>query len=157
VDGVALRAAPSAAAYSAGALDTKTRRRIVWQVGSAIAVLLLAVIWLLVPKGSLQRATVPHGATANGAPLTTWPIHALVLTRAHGDSTTMPVSATMALAWPAGESAAPLAYWRSATVWPLRLCVPSAMLADLVEIQLFGGGAAPARTYTVSALKPRLT
>jgi hypothetical protein len=149
VDGAALRAAPTAAAYTAGALDTKARKRMIWQAGGAIAVLLLAVIWLLVPKGSPQSAALPPVARANGAPLTTWAIQRLVLTRAHGDHTTLPISATAALAWPGGESAAPLAYWQSATVWPLQLCIPSAMLADLVEIQLLGSGATPARTYTV--------
>src|SRR4051812_46321162 len=73
VDGAALRAAPTAAAYSAGALDTKTRKRMVTQAGGAIAVLLLAMIWLLVPKGSSQRAALPPVARANGTPLTTWP------------------------------------------------------------------------------------
>jgi hypothetical protein len=149
VDGAALRAAPSAAAYTAGALDSKSRRRMVTQAGGAIAVLLLAVIWLLFPKGSSERAALPHVARANGAPLTAWPIHALVLIPAHGDPSTVPVSATTALAWPGGESAAPQAYWRSATVWPLRLCVPSAMLADLIEIELLGSGATPVRTYTM--------
>jgi hypothetical protein len=149
VDGAALRAAPTAAAYSAGALDTKARKRMVTQAGGALAVLLLAVIWLLFPKGSPHGATLLHVARANGAPLSVWPIHALVLTPAHGDPTTVPVSATTALAWPGGQSAAPLVYWQSTTVWPLRLCVPSTMLADLVEIQLLGSGATPVRTYTV--------
>ena len=149
VDGAALRAAPTAAAYTAGALDAMSRRRIVWQAGGAIVVILLALIWLLVPKGSPLSAALPPVARANGVPLTAWPMHALVLTRADGDPSTVPVSATTALAWPVGESAAPLAYWRSATVWPLWICVPSTMLADLVEIHLLGSGATPARTYTV--------
>src|SRR4029079_769309 len=138
VDGAALRAAPTAAAYCSGALDTKARKRMIWQAGGAVVVILLALIWLLVPKGSLESAALPPVAQANGVPLTAWPIHALVLTRAHGDPSTVPVSATTALAWPGGDSAAPLAYWRSATVWPLRLCVPSTLLADLVEIELRG-------------------
>src|SRR5215212_1762414 len=46
VDSAALRAAPTAAAYSAGALDTKARKRMVTQAGGAFAVLLLVVIWL---------------------------------------------------------------------------------------------------------------
>lgn len=151
VDGAALRAAPTAAAYTAGALDMKSRRRMVWQVGSAIAVLLLVLIWLLLPKGSPQSEILPPVARANGAPLTAWSIQRLVLTRAHGDPTTVPVSATTALAWPGGDAVTTQAYWRSATVWPLRLCVPSTMLADLVEIQLLGSGTTPTRTYTVSA------
>jgi hypothetical protein len=149
VDGAALRAAPTAATYSAGALDTKTRRRMIWQIGGAIAVILLAATWLLLPKGTSERARLPHMATANGSPLAAWPIKALVLTRAHGDPTTVPVSATTELVWPGAEADAPLAYWRSTTMWPLRLCVPSVILADLVEIQLLGSGATPARTYTL--------
>src|SRR5215210_4523572 len=131
VDGAALRAAPSAAAYSAGALDTKTRRRMVWQVGGAIAVLLLAVIWLLVPKGSPQSAALPPVARANGAPLTAWPMHALVLTVTHGDSITLPISATATIAWPRGESTRPLAYWRSTNIWPLRVCLTSEVPGDV--------------------------
>jgi len=150
VDGAALRAAPSAAAYSAGALDTKTRKRMVWQVGGAIAVLLLAIIWLLIPKGGTHSVVaLMQGASVNGAPLTAWPIQKLVLTRAHGDSTTVPISATTTVAWPDGESAAPQAYWRSTTVWPLRICVPGTMLADVTGVQLLGSGATPARTYTL--------
>jgi hypothetical protein len=95
VDGAALRAAPSAAAYSAGALDTKTRKWMVWQVGGAIALLLLAIIWLLIPKGGTHSVVaLMQGASVNGAPLTVWPIQKLVLTRAHGDTTTVPISAT---------------------------------------------------------------
>jgi len=149
VDGAALRAAPTAAAYTAGALDTKTRKRMVWQAGGAIAVLLVALIWLLVPKGSPQNAAMPQMAHANGAPLTVWPIQTLVLTASHGDTVTLPITATTSLTWPTETDTRPHAYWRSATVWPLRLCVPSTMLADLVEIQLLGSGAIPARTYTV--------
>jgi hypothetical protein len=149
VDGAALRAAPTAAAYSAGALDTKTRKRMVTQAGGAIVVILLAVIWLLVPKGSPQSTALPPVARANGVSLTAWPMHALVLIRAHGDPTTLPISATTSLLWPGDDAGTTQVYWRSAMVWPLRLCVPSAMLADLVEIQLLGSGATPARMYTV--------
>jgi hypothetical protein len=154
VDGAALRAAPSAAAYTVGTLDTKTRRRMVWQIGGAIAVLLLAVIWLLVPKGSPLNATLPQVARANGTPLTAWPMRALVLTPAHGDRTTLPISATAAMTWPASEPTTPRAYWRNTRVWPLRLCVPSAMLADLVEVQLLGSGATPARIYSMLSATP---
>jgi hypothetical protein len=151
VDGAALRAAPTAAAYAAGALDATSRRRIMWQACGAVAVILLALIWLLVPKGSPQSAALLHGASANGVPLTAWPVQTLVLTRARGEPLTLPISATTALTWPTALDTRPHAYWRSTTVWPLRLCVPSALLADLVEIQLLGSGATPARTYTVSA------
>lgn len=154
VDGAALRAAPSAAAYSAGALDVKTRKRMVWQIGGAVAVLLFAIIWLLIPKGSPLSAALPPVARANGVSLTAWPMHELVLTATHGDSVTLPISATMALTWPMTTNTRPQAYWRSTNIWPLRLCVPSALLADLVEIQLRGSGATPARTYTLVAASP---
>jgi hypothetical protein len=151
VDGAALRAAPTAAAYSAHSLDAKTRKRMVWQVGGALAVILLSLIWLLVPKGSPRLAvTLPHVATANGAALTAWPIQALVLTLTRGDTSTMPVSATTALTWP-GDAATTQAYWRSTTVWPLRLCVPRELLADIASVQLLGSGTTPARTYTLLA------
>jgi len=151
VDGAALRAAPTAAAYTAGALDATSRRRIMWQACGAVAVILLALIWLLVPKGSPLSAALPPVARANGVSLTAWPIYALVLTATHGDNRTLPISATTVLTWPSTTDTRPHAYWRSTMVWPLRLCVPSALLADVSGIQLLGSGATPARTYTVSA------
>ena len=124
---------------------------IIVQACGAVAVILLALIWLLVPKGSPLSAALPPVARANGVSLTAWPIHALVLTATHGDNRTLPISATTALTWPSTTDTRPHAYWRSTTVWPLRLCVPSALLADVSGIQLLGSGATPARTYTVSA------
>jgi hypothetical protein len=122
----------------------------IWQAGAAVAVLLLSIIWLFVPRGSSpSRVVPPRVATANGVALTAWPIRAIVLTPAHGDSVTVPLSATAAIAWPAARAAASQAYWRSGSVWPLRLCVPSAMLANLTDVQLLGSGAAPDRAYTL--------
>src|SRR5581483_10159216 len=100
VDVAALRSAPTAAAYAAGP-DTRTRQRMRWQAGAAVAALLLALIWLFIPKGTARQvvSSVP-GASANGTPLTTWPIRSVVLTPSHGDQLTLAISATTSLAWP---------------------------------------------------------
>jgi hypothetical protein len=150
VDVAALRAAPSAAAYAAGSTDARTRRRVIWQAGAAVAMLLLALIWLVVPKAQSRpegaRASV---ATANGSILAVWPVRSLILTATHGDSVTVPVSPTATLNWLALPSA-PQAYWHSASVWPLRLCLPPALLASVVAVRVVGDGASPDRVYTLT-------
>jgi hypothetical protein len=154
VDVAALRAAPSAAAYAVGATDAHTRKRMLWQASAAGAVILLALIWLFLPRGNARpTATSLHVASANDTPLTAWPVQTIVLTATHGDSVTVPISPTAALEWPRDAPAA-RAYWRTSSVWPIRLCVPAARMANLDEVRLIGGGASPDRSYTIPAVSP---
>ena len=150
VDMAALRAAPSATAYAAGGADAHTRRRMIWQAGAALAVLLLALIWLFVPKAQSQLpAESVRAATANGRNVPAWSVRALVLTKIHGDTVTVPVSPTATLNWPALPSS-PQAYWHSASVWPLRLCLPPALLENAAQLRLLSDGASPDRVYTLT-------
>jgi hypothetical protein len=148
VDIAALRAAPSAAAYAAGSIDTHTRQRAIWQAGGALTVLLLALLWLFVPHGAHSVTNAPQTATANGTELAAWPVRELVVTATHGDIFTVPVSPTASLTWPAASSGV-RAYWHPASVWPLRLCLPPALLADATEVRMAGDGASPDRIYTL--------
>jgi hypothetical protein len=150
VDVAALRAAPSAAAYAAGSTDAHTRRRVILQAGAALAVLLLALIWLFVPKAQPRpEDTSARVATANGSILAVWPVRALIVTATHGETLTVPISPTTTLGWP-DVSPEPRAYWHSASVWPLRLCLPPALLRSAEQVRLLGDGASPDRLYTLT-------
>lgn len=148
VDVAALRGAPTAAAYGSGAVDPRGRRRVIWQIGAALILLLLALLWLLVPRGGASSSTA-RAPRANGAPIAVWPVRSLVLTMADGQTTTLPISTTAALAWP--NAAAPRAYWRAGAPWPIRLCLPAQQLGAVAGVRLVSGGATPDRRYTLDA------
>jgi hypothetical protein len=156
IDLTALHAAPTAATYAATAGDPRTRRRMMLQAGVALGVLMLALIWLLIPRAKVLSTANIRVATANGAPLAAWPIHALAVTNSAGDTLTLPVSPTASLGWPAANPQQ-LAYWHTNSVWPLRVCLPPALLTSAAQVRLVSDGAHPDRVYTLASASEAAT
>jgi hypothetical protein len=153
VDVAALMDAPQAAAYEVGRLEADDRkRRLLLLAGLLIGATLLLTAWYLWPKEPLYLAPVSAvPATINDAAAPVWPIQTLIVTHTHGERlTTLPISTTQALSWPAlTAEAPPTAFWRESVLRPVMVCMPASALQNLTQIELVGGGDVPVRTYAL--------
>jgi hypothetical protein len=153
VDVAALMDAPQAAAYEVGRLEADDRkRRLLLLAGLLVGAALLLSVWYLWPKERLHSAAVSAvPATINDTAAPVWPIQTLIVTHAHGErSTTLPISATQALGWPAlTAEAPPTAFWQTSVLRPVMVCIPASTLQNLTQLQLVGGGDVPVRSYAL--------
>ena len=148
LDVAALLRAPVAADYLAAADDgTEQRKRLVLiAVIFVVGVLTVFVTW---PRGA--RAVVQAASTdvlVGGAVAQPWSLRSVVVETADGQ-TTLAVTATDDLAWPALLPDERGALWHSQTSYPLELCLPASLLrtASALIIASVDG---PTRRYAMA-------
>jgi len=153
----ALTDAPNAAIYAAGRSDgSDIRRRIILSIALVVAMFLFLIVWFLWPRERHPAAPNEPLPEGNGAEITVWPVRALELTAANGESWTVPISTTHEAHWPevaAAQDAPLVGYWRSSAFAPLVVCAPNKTLTSLTSIRLIGGGDVPDRVYAVVATR----
>jgi hypothetical protein len=161
MDVAELLAAPTAASYAVRKGDgDDARKRIVQSVAMGAGLLVFLVVWFVLPHGPKAPVrTTADAPSVNGAPVEVWAVQRAVLTAKSGATTALTVTATTAATWPqdAAPDAEHRAFWNSAAVTPLRLCVAPTALADLASVRLISPGAWPERVYTIGAARSATT
>ncbi|MBX0331606.1 hypothetical protein K2Z83_28545, partial [Oscillochloris sp. ZM17-4] len=96
-----------------------------WQLIAAIAGIIVIIagmvayyLWPQLSPAQVVIAAAPATILVNEAPITPWPVRAVVI-----GETALPVARLDAEAWPAAPS--DVAGWRTSAVWPAELCLPA--------------------------------
>lgn len=150
VDLTQVEGLPSAADYSVarpGGLSSRQR------MGAILGLVVVGalLIWITLPASQPATAAASRKLTINGDEVLPWTVHQVELQDHDGASSLLDVTAIEASAWPQSKDM-PRAYWRSASVHPLELCVPDA--DQTAVIRLRGQDDVPDRSYTISETLP---
>jgi hypothetical protein len=159
MDVAELLAAPTAASYAVRKGDgDDARKRIMQSALMGAGLLVFLVVWFVLPHGPKAPVrTTANTPSVNGAPVEVWAVQQALLTTKSGATTALTVTATTAAIWPQQTDADHRAYWNTTAVTPLRLCVPSAALADLTSVRLISATTWPERVYTLGAARSAAT
>lgn len=141
---------PSAADYSVARTDGLSSGQ---RIGAVLGLLVVGalLIWLTLPASQPATAATSRKLTINGDEVLPWTVRQVELQDHAGASLLLDVAAIEAAAWPQ-DKGAPRAYWRSASVHPLELCVPDADQAAVIRLR--GQDDVPDRSYTISETSP---
>jgi len=161
LDVAELLAAPTAASYTVRSGEgDDARKRIIQSVVMGVVLLVFLIFWFVMPHGpKAPPRTAANAPSVNGVPAEVWAVQRVVVIAKEGATTTFTVSTTTAATWPpdAARDADQRAYWNSAAVTPLRLCVEGAALADLASVRLISPNTWPERIYTIGATRSATT
>jgi hypothetical protein len=162
LDVAELLAAPTAVSYSVRSGEGHdARKRIIQSVLMGVGLLVFLIFWFVMPHGpKAPPRTAANAPSVNGVPAEVWAVQRAVVTAKGGATTTLTVTTTTAAAWPPEDAASDAdhrAYWNSAAVTPLRLCVEGATLADVVSVRLISPNTWPERVYTIGATRSATT
>ena len=151
----ALLRAPTAAEYALTTDEGDERRKRLLLLGGLLLLGVIAVWWTWPRAEAAARAPASTEVLVNGQPAARWQIRAVTVVDAAGGRTTLAVTATDVLAWPAATratGAAGGAWWRTTALHPLELCLPPAVLKAATTVELHGGGDLPTRHYALEAV-----
>lgn len=133
---------PNDSTYRIGNMPDAEQRRRKLATCTIVGLGALAMIWMIFLRNPARAdAERPTVVTVNEQAAQAWTPRALIVTFADGSTTTLPV---------VGEAVddTPAAIRRGDSLWPLRLCLPQAILAQTRSMRLLSAGDAPTRLYS---------
>jgi len=140
--------APTAAEYRIAPDDASDRRQRLLLLTALVLVGVVAVWWTW-PRGrsGTRAAAAVPALRVNGEPGSPWTIVALTVVDTAGGRTTLPVTATDGVAWPAATTGG--VWWDRTHAGTTDLCLPPAVLRTARSLELVSADDAPMRVYAL--------